>query len=295
MHAPGLLWRVTLWATVLELWIGQWIAECAQLTAEDRDTIVALHNQFRAQVLPSATNMQRMRWDDDLADVAAKYVTKCIWDHNPDLVSMGENLHATNGPLNTTKAITEWYMENLDYNYHNNSCEEDKMCGHYTQVVWAETNSVGCSTHLCEEVEGLHFGNVNMLVCNYSPQGNFIGEKPYEEGEPCSKCPTDLQDCDMNMCVPEMPRSTPEGTTEGPQPAADTPTPTQAPSGSTTMETGGDVTSSPGDSSSPPSVPVTEDGGMKEKEKEKDQEARGVISACSPLLLAAALMLYITL
>ena len=39
-----------------------------------------------------------------------------------------------------------------------------------------------------------------MVVCNYSPTGNWRGEKPYVAGTPCSKCPFDAQQCVRGLC-----------------------------------------------------------------------------------------------
>ncbi|XP_061114028.1 peptidase inhibitor 16-like isoform X2 [Conger conger] len=193
--------------------------------------------------------------------MAAGYVTKCVWEHNPDLKDAGENLYATNGPFSASQAVTGWYLEHLDYSYHNDTCEEDKLCGHYTQVVWSHTTFVGCSTHLCEEVAGLTLSHVTLLVCNYFPPGNYEGVLPYEEGEPCSNCPNDLH-CEGNICVDEPPSAT-EGTTEGPQPGTDGPSITESPAmetdkspvaetdGSPTAETDGSPTAETEESASP--------------------------------------------
>ncbi|KAJ8257209.1 hypothetical protein GJAV_G00183090 [Gymnothorax javanicus] len=193
-----------------------WLVCTYNLNLEDQDDIVQVHNFFRSQVQPTASNMRKMSWDDSLAQVAARYAPKCKWEHNPELedLDLGENLYATNGFFNVTKAITGWYMEHLDYTFHNDSCEKDKLCGHYTQVVWAESVKVGCFSHHCGEVEGLSFTGATILVCNYSPPGNFRGEWPYEEGEPCSNCPEDLPHCHQNICVADLPSVT-ETTTKG--------------------------------------------------------------------------------
>uniref|UniRef100_A0A3Q3E2B1 Peptidase inhibitor 16-like n=1 Tax=Labrus bergylta TaxID=56723 RepID=A0A3Q3E2B1_9LABR len=91
--------------------------------------------------------------------------------------------------------------ENLSYDFNNNSCDEDKMCGHYTQMVWADTHRVGCAVHVCTDMEGLNWGRTNFLVCNYYPAGNYEGERPYVEGDWCSRCPENLQKCENNLCV----------------------------------------------------------------------------------------------
>lgn len=59
--------------------------------------------------------------------------------------------------------------------------------GHYTQLMWAETNKVGCG------ISKYHQDNLKkiLLVCNYYPTGNRIGHLIYESGEPCTSCPGD--------------------------------------------------------------------------------------------------------
>uniref|UniRef100_A0A8C7YQ30 SCP domain-containing protein n=1 Tax=Oryzias sinensis TaxID=183150 RepID=A0A8C7YQ30_9TELE len=91
--------------------------------------------------------------------------------------------------------------ERLDYSYENNSCDEDKMCGHYTQMVWADTHGVGCAVHFCNTIENLDWNNVSYLVCNYFPAGNYDDERPYVEGDWCSRCPEDLDVCQNHLCV----------------------------------------------------------------------------------------------
>ncbi len=44
-------------------------------------------------------------------------------------------------------------------------------CGHYTQVVWHSTETVGCGKASC--------GSEEVWLCNYNPSGNWFGQKPY--------------------------------------------------------------------------------------------------------------------
>ena len=54
---------------------------------------------------------------------------------------MGQNLAYTAGsPKNLNRMVGMWVDEKADYNYASNSCSN--VCGHYTQVVWAETTKV---------------------------------------------------------------------------------------------------------------------------------------------------------
>ncbi|XP_051736799.1 peptidase inhibitor 16 [Ctenopharyngodon idella] len=195
-------WDVALWSA--GLWVILSLA-AGQLTEQEKSTIVDMHNELRSQVHPSAAFMQKVVWDETLRLVAESYATKCTWDHNPELedLTMGENLFVTNGPFNATKAMLNWFGEYVDYNYENNSCPEDKMCGHYTQMVWADSNRIGCAAQLCDTLQGLDFKKATLLVCNYFPQGNFEGLKPYNSGEPCSQCPDTIPMCEKNICVAE--------------------------------------------------------------------------------------------
>lgn len=175
----------------------------AQLSEEDQEILVEQHNLRRGQVEPSAANMQKMRWDKTLKVLAEGYAAKCVWDHNPDLEDVGENLYITTGPLDPSEAVEKWFKEHENYTYTSNECKEGEMCGHYTQVVWADSERVGCAAHLCEEVEGLPFEKSTILVCNYFPTGNYVGTKPYEEGESCSRCPENFPNCEGSLCVAE--------------------------------------------------------------------------------------------
>ncbi|XP_049318679.1 peptidase inhibitor 16 isoform X3 [Astyanax mexicanus] len=172
-----------------------------QFPKEDQQRIVNLHNHHRSTVEPPAADMIHMKWSGELALIAKEYATKCIWEHNPDSQNiMGENLFITTGPLDIEKALSDWFMEHKHYSYDNNTCAENEMCGHYTQMVWAKTKEVGCGSHLCETVETLDFKDATLLVCNYLPLGNYMGHKPYQVGEQCSKCPDDLKNCVDQAC-----------------------------------------------------------------------------------------------
>lgn len=58
--------------------------------------------------------------------------------------------------------------------------------GHYSQVIWASTNRVGCGFTQYKDGSS----QTNLYVCNYGPAGNFISSAAYRSGSPCSQCPT---------------------------------------------------------------------------------------------------------
>ncbi|XP_075993544.1 glioma pathogenesis-related protein 1 [Genypterus blacodes] len=192
--------RAPLWAWLL-LGVLLVPGTLSFLTEEQEELLVELHNHYRGQVSPHASAMLPLKWDASLKMIAEGYAAKCHWSHNPELEETGENLFAGTGPLDLRVALEQWFMEYLNYDYHNNSCHDDKMCGHYTQMVWADTHRVGCAFHLCSTMEGLDWGRASFLVCNYYPAGNYEDEKPYQEGDSCSRCPENLQKCENKLCV----------------------------------------------------------------------------------------------
>lgn len=62
--------------------------------------------------------------------------------------------------------------------------------GHYSQMIWAETNRVGCGyTSYLSNTSFTRPVETNLYVCNYGPAGNFLELPSYKIGSPCSQCP----------------------------------------------------------------------------------------------------------
>lgn len=101
-------------------------------------------------------------------------------------------------------AVQGWYAEISDYTFDTGACVAGKMCGHYTQVVWADTTTLGCGATLCgaDTAAGLDLGgnDVTILVCNYAPPGNVGSQQPYIPGETCAACSSG---CSGNLCTTE--------------------------------------------------------------------------------------------
>ncbi|XP_077190463.1 peptidase inhibitor 16 [Paroedura picta] len=219
------------------------------LTEKEKKLIVDLHNQYRSKVSPPAADMQKMSWDPKLETFAKSYATKCIWEHNSERGWRGENLFAMTGDLNVEKAVEDWYNEYQYYNMTTLTCEEGQMCGHYTQVVWANSKHVGCGTEFCETMEMLNETKMHLVVCNYEPPGNIKNHKPYKEGSPCSMCP-DGYSCEDSLCV------TPDelnGTTASSGPTGLEPTTIM-----TTSPTSISITTGPASTTSENPQPLTE-------------------------------------
>lgn len=133
------------------------------------------HNKYRRE-----TGVPDLQWDSRLAAYAQEWAdhlksaNNCNMQHRPRsgkyTQKHGENLAWASGKeMDTAEVVENWYSEIKNYNYTKNSCSG--VCGHYTQVVWKNSQRVGCAMAKCR--------NTEIWVCNYDPPGNYIGEKPY--------------------------------------------------------------------------------------------------------------------
>lgn len=121
-----------------------------------RELALAKHNAYR-----SAHGTAPLTWNSTLAAFAQQWADRCIFEHSTS--PYGENLawgHATIGD-----AIRDWYDEVRWYDY--KYPVFSMSTGHFTQVVWANTRSLGCAVKRCGS---------RMWVCNYWPPGNYAGQ-----------------------------------------------------------------------------------------------------------------------
>ncbi|KAK1300949.1 hypothetical protein QJS10_CPB13g00044 [Acorus calamus] len=130
------------------------------------------HNAARAQV-----GVGPMSWSDTVAAYAQNYANQraadCALEHSDSGGLYGENIFKGSGSDWTAKdAVDLWVGEEKNYDYNSNTCADGEMCGHYTQVVWANSVELGCARVNCD-------GDGVFITCNYSPPGNFNGEWPY--------------------------------------------------------------------------------------------------------------------
>jgi hypothetical protein len=121
------------------------------------------HNLYR-----HLHNASTLVWNSSLATGSAAWSTACHWGHSQNRW-YGENLAA--GFSNVTDAVKAWALESALYSYSHPGFSEET--GHFTQVVWRNTTSVGCGRAKCKAagiVPGWY------LTCRYWPAGNVEGE-----------------------------------------------------------------------------------------------------------------------
>ena len=94
----------------------------------------------------------------------------------------GENLFvayntATVGPdIVAAQMVNSWVSEAFNYDYSQPRFSLDT--GHFTQVVWKSTTTLGCGYAIGSHTENGTRFNAYYAVCRYSPSGNVTGQFP---------------------------------------------------------------------------------------------------------------------
>lgn len=141
---------------------------------------LGLHNCARKTVMPSASpSIPMLRWSAPIAQTAQNHANQCVYRHS-GTPGLGENIYASSGFADpASHAATLWAAEYADYDYASNSCAAGRVCGHYTQMVWRSSTQLGCGIRNCSTGSPFPgFPNWTLVVCNYSPPGNY-GGRPY--------------------------------------------------------------------------------------------------------------------
>lgn len=139
--------------------------------------ILALHNRER-----EALGLPKLKWNRALEREAKD------WGH--ELARMGRLQHADNAVRNGTGenlwmgTAGQWPVETMvnmfideKRHYRHGNFPEISRTGkwadvaHYTQVIWRDTQEVGCSV--------VNDHGWDVLVCRYWPAGNVWGRKAY--------------------------------------------------------------------------------------------------------------------
>ncbi|NXG00195.1 PI16 inhibitor, partial [Sakesphorus luctuosus] len=169
------------------------------LSDEEKKIILNEHNKYRSQVSPPARAMMKMAWDTQLEALAQSDAEHCTLEIANGR-NYGRNVFAMTPTQNLQDAVKGWNEEKKFYSLVSGQCVPGQMCGSYKQLVWADTEHVGCGAKLCEKIEGIEAENQRLLVCKYSPPGNKVGQKPYWKGPACSMCPKGTV-CEDNLCA----------------------------------------------------------------------------------------------
>jgi Cysteine-rich secretory protein family len=112
------------------------------------------------------------KWSKTAAVAAQTWAKKCVFEHDPALKGCGQNIYMPSSSEITGAAWAEgvksWHSEVSDFTY-GSTTNNFADVGHYTQVVWATSNTVGCGFTQCKDPKSSDFPYFNIYVCNYCP------------------------------------------------------------------------------------------------------------------------------
>jgi hypothetical protein len=158
----------------------------SQLTAGEVRDLVAGHNKAREEV-----GVPALSWSPSLATYAQAWADEIArtgkFEHRPRNgefanLSYGENLAVGFGPgYGIETAVEHWRAEEAEYV---SGAPVPELpgdfavfkAGHYTQMVWRETRSIGVGKAVIQTGE---MAGWTVFVANYDPAGNAGGKKPY--------------------------------------------------------------------------------------------------------------------
>ncbi|KAG0565494.1 hypothetical protein KC19_8G194600 [Ceratodon purpureus] len=158
------------------VWVALVIATILSVAyAQDEAEWLAAHNAARSDV-----SVDPLVWNASAAAYALNWVetqtarADCpVLEHSPDSI-YGENIaYAPSSNSSPTTVVTNvWVAEKKLWDYNTKTCTGAswKECGHFTQVVWNTTTSVGCASAAC-----VANANFTYYVCEYYPPGNAGG------------------------------------------------------------------------------------------------------------------------
>lgn len=152
-----------------------WLCACAPPLRGMAEALMSAHNAYR-----SAAGLSPLTWSESLACDAQRWATVLVASspvtlrHATPAVrnKAGENLWlGTAGRFSWTEMVDSWGEEKIFYPGGPIDPDTAHAFGHYTQIVWRGTRSVGCGF-----APG---GPDDVLVCRYDPPGNVVGQPPF--------------------------------------------------------------------------------------------------------------------
>jgi pathogenesis-related protein 1 len=147
---------------------GGWPYQSAPQSTSMAPEMASAHNQMRSRV-----GVPPLAWSEQLSGVAQRWANHLLatgtFSHTPNN-RFSENLYMITGArVTASQVVGAWAGEARAYDLRRNTCSA--VCGHYTQIVWRATRSVGCAVAADHRTQ--------VWVCEYNPPGNYVGERPY--------------------------------------------------------------------------------------------------------------------
>ena len=139
------------------------------------ESMLAAHNRARC-----LHGVPPLAWSDDVAAYAQTWVNGLSSMQHSDsyqapIGPLGENLYATNGPVNAADVVALWYSEGAQYRYGD---DFQPGSGHFTAMIWRDARVLGCGVH--DGIVSCNYGSGTKTLDCATPNlgGCFAAEVP---------------------------------------------------------------------------------------------------------------------
>lgn len=126
--------------------------------------------------------IEPLEWSESLSKYAQEWAdhlaaSNCDFDHRPNSGKWaqlyGENIYwGMGGTYTAVNACESWFKEKKSFKNVALSSSNWSKAGHYSQMIWRKTKHVGMGVAKCKD-------GSYIIVANYDPAGNMMGEKAY--------------------------------------------------------------------------------------------------------------------
>ncbi|KAG5917414.1 hypothetical protein E4U61_002744 [Claviceps capensis] len=171
--------RFSIFSTVATLLAVASASPTVRATKDFETEMLASHNYFRGQ-----HSANPLTWDTALAQSSQTWANTCNFSHD----SAGENLVYRTSFKYWGEFVNMWGSERTLYNF--DQPKFSAATGHFTQLVWKNTKTVGCAWNYCSGGTGKAVGYY--VVCKYSPPGNYQGQYADQVGRQTKGSPSDV-------------------------------------------------------------------------------------------------------
>jgi len=153
----------------------------SSISPGDAQAMLDQNNKVRNDV-----HVPPLTWNSEIAAYAQHWadslttVYNCKLNHRGNVgknyMGYGENIYIHMGalmePFKPVTGSVQWYSEIPQFKYGKLTSKNWYKTGHYTQMVWKNTTQMGAGMATCPD------GSI-IVVANYNPPGNYMGEYPY--------------------------------------------------------------------------------------------------------------------
>merc|ERR1712137_1333575 len=179
-----------------------------------------------------ASDMMMMVWDSTVASHAQTWADTWAGSKHSDSSDRsgaydGENMaqyaassFVLTDNTNLNGSVQSWHGEiKAAGGYKNGGTftgfdECSDTCGHFTQVVWASANALGCGVSACSLMgyDGYQLVCQNHASVSGTYGGNMKEQTLFTKGTACGECPSNYQSCTDSLCSDGTSGSTSDST-----------------------------------------------------------------------------------